>query len=74
MSFERNSDSSLRCIPQRAVHIPLGFGLKNNTPLLFFSKSLLKLLYIDLSCKKSVFLGKFEPNCCLFKLFVRDKS
>ena len=34
----------------RGIHIVLGFGLKDNTPLLFYFESLLKLLYIDLSC------------------------
>ena len=44
MSYERNSYSTL------GYTYTIGFWLKKNTPLLFCIESLLKLLYIDLSC------------------------
>ena len=44
MSYERNNNGTLE------YTYTIGFWIKYNTPLLFCIESLLKLLYVNLSC------------------------
>ena len=57
-----------------SIHIPLDFGLKNNTPLLFCIESVVNCYILISTVNQSIFFGQFKPNHCLFKIIVRDKS